>query len=531
MSSNSGVVINRSNSVSPFYQALKSRNSKSLPELYSAEVNTEASAQSVVEVESSSNAGYSRTVRIELPRYGLLNRLYLHTRFAETTGTTDTANYAQPVPFIGAMCVREARLMYNGSTLQKTDGFSMVADMWKNSSDKERKHLQELLGAFDCTSGVAATGGTLASAVGNKFSDEIARRSIKGSGVNDGITDFYCPLDFYFSAKHSPNRALDLSVLASPVTLEIDMESKENCWDNVDAAGTSPTAIVPALANISAVCYLTEFEMEVEKSYRALSYQAGGSPLTQIAFNQERVVVATNQTHDNVDTVVDIKLNQFTGNVFKLVVYAVLTDAFKTNKHRIRPGSIKEIQIKATGTNIVNQDNLQNKESILESYHSGGEFLPLAQDLGAIAAVTNTNDIPFSNVGNKTAGGTVTVTNTAGTTAQMKVFADAVVGVAKGTDWDYNISCNPQNFYEINFKKPYDMSKVSASGSVSMGALSVPSLRLVIAGAGSTGNGQFGAKPNVLAGKCDVHVVAYSTSLVSYNTNSSGSTNIRMIAN
>ena len=60
MSSNSAVVVNRSNSVSPFYQALKSRNSKSMPELYSAEVNTEASAQSVVEVESSSTAGYSR---------------------------------------------------------------------------------------------------------------------------------------------------------------------------------------------------------------------------------------------------------------------------------------------------------------------------------------------------------------------------------------------------------------------------------------------------------------------------------------
>ena len=521
MSSNSGVIVNRSNSVSPFYQALKSRNSKSMPELYSAEVNTEASAQSVVEVESSSSAGYSRTVRIELPRYGLLNRLYLHTRYSAAGGTVDTTNYAVHVPFLGAMAIREARLMYNGATLQKTDGFSIVSDLWKNSDDKERKHLQELLGAFD------AANGTVANATASKYGDIIPMRSLVGSGAHDGITDFYCPLDFYFSAKHSPNRALDLSVLASPVTLEIDFEAQSNCWSEVGTTSTLPT-----ISNVSAMCYLTELEMEVEKSYRALSYQAGGSPLTQIAFNQERVIVATNLTHTSNDTVVDIKLNQFTGNVFKLCVFAVLTDNFGSRKQRIKPGAIKEIQIKATGTNIVNQDNLSNKEAILESYHSGGEFLPLAQDLGTV--VTGSNKITFANGGNKTAGGDVAAIDniggsSSGFTASSLAMANAIAGMAKGTDWDYNIDCNPQNFYEITFKKPYDMSKVSASGSCAFGALSVPSLRVTVAG--STNNGQFGSKPNVLGGACDIHCIAYSTSLMSYNTNSSGSTNIRMIAN
>ena len=87
MSSNSGTVINRTNETSPFFNALKSRNSKSLPELYSQEINTEAAAQSRVEVEASSNPGYNRTMRIELPRYGILNRLYLHSTFAASSGT------------------------------------------------------------------------------------------------------------------------------------------------------------------------------------------------------------------------------------------------------------------------------------------------------------------------------------------------------------------------------------------------------------------------------------------------------------
>jgi len=513
MSSNSGVIINRSNETSPFFQALASRNSKSLPELYSAEVNTESAAQSVVEVESSSSAGYGRTLRIELPRYGLLNKLYLHTRFGPSTGTPAVAKFTQQIPFIGAMCIREARIMYNGAVLQKTDGFSIVADMWKNSSEVEKKHLQELLGAFDATSSpqlASVISGTVATDA-DKYSETIARRCINSAVTgnhNDGVQDFYCPLDYYFSAKHSPNRALDLSVLSSPCVLEIDMESQDNLFKATDAQITAN----PALLNVSAMCYLTELDLEVEKNYRALSYQAGGSPLTQLAFNSERVVVSTGITHGAPDQTIDVKLNQFTGNVYKLVVYAVLADNFPTNLHRIRPGSIKEIQLKATGTNIVNQDNLHEKEGILESYHCGGNYNPVGSDLQAEFSAT-----AFAAVASTT------------TRAQLGLVGNQIRTAIAGAEWSHNITCNPQNFYEINFKKPYDMSKVSNSGSISVGQLSVPSLRMKLAG--STSNGQFGAQPNVLGAAVDIHVIAYSTSLVSYNTNSSGSTSIRMIQN
>jgi len=516
MSSNSGVVINRSNDTSPFYQALKSRNSKSLPELYSAEVNSEPAAQSVVEVESSSNPGYGRTLRIELPRYGLLNRLYLHSRFSASSGTFSAANYAQQIPFIGAMCIKEARLMYNGQLLQKTDGFTIVEDLWKNSSEREKKHLQELIGAFDASST------TLSGTAANKYSEEIALRTKAGSGAHDGIQDFYCPLDFYFSAKYSPNRALDLSVLASPVILEVDMETKLNIFKAKTSSGVLD-ANLPSIANISAMCYLTELHPEVEKSYRALSYAAGGSPLTQLAFNSERVVVSTNLTHGTSDTVVDVKLNQFSGSVYKLVVYAVLTDNFPTNVHRIRPGALKEIQIKATGTNIVNQDNLHEKEALLESYHNGGDFKAVGESIDGVTAAAFT-DTTQAVTGVSGSTGTATITDDL-----QSLIATASVNAAKGSQWDYNITCNPQNFYEISFKKPYDMSKVSASGSCAFGQLSVPSLRVSVAG--SSGNGQFGKGANVLGAPVDIHVIAYSSSLMSYNTNSSGSTNVRMIAN
>jgi hypothetical protein len=523
MSSNSGVIVNRSNETSPFFQALASRNSKSLPELYSAEINTESAAQSLVEIESSSNPGYSRTVRIELPRYGLLNKLYLHATFSADAGTTTTACYTQQIPFLGAMCIKEARVVYNGATIQKTDGFSIVSEMWKNYSDKEKKHLQELLGAFDPPQGTQ----TAANIVASKTSDNTSRRA-------RGVQDFYCPLDLYFSSRHSPNRALDLSVLSSPVILEIDIESESNLF-HVQSALSDYKA--PTLTNVSAMCYLTELDSEVEKNYRALSYAAGGSPLTQIAFNTERIQVASGITMGGTGDgakVVDVKLNQFTGNIFKLLVFAVTSDNFATNDHRFRPLAIDEIQLKATGTNIVNQDNLMNKESILESYHCGGNYHPIGIEKGS--AAVGTNVIAITNHGDSV---NVLATDNvgglgSGFTAAAAAYINESVRSSAGTEWHHNITCNPNNIFEINFKKPYDMSKVSNSGSVALGQLSVPSLRVAVSNAGAASvNRQFGADSQVLAaaGTFDIHVVAYSTSLISYNTNSSGSTSLRMIQN
>jgi len=461
MSSNSGTIINRSNATAPFFNAIKSRNSKSLPELYSSEVNSEPMAQSRVEVESSSAAGFNRTMRISLPRYGLLNRLYLHTKFGAASYTESGTNAVQFQPFIGAMCFREVRLMYNGSVLAKLNPETIVADLWKNSSTREKKHVQELLGAFKvATSSFANAGG--------KTSGVNANRQVVNSS-SDGKTDYYCPLDFFFSSKHSPNRALDLSVLANEVILEVDVESQTNCFT---AEGT--VASLPPLENLSAVCYLTEFDVETEKQYRSLQYQAGGSPLTQLAFDTTHVVVATNHSLSG-DSAIDIKLNQFTGQVYKLVVYAVKNGLARD---RILPGAIKEIQLKATGSNIYNADEMDKKEDILESYHSGGDFVPINED-----------------------------------------------------DDNYAALCeqNPNHFYEINFKHPYDFSKVSASGSIAVGQLSVPSLRVVISG--STAAGGFGNLQHLISSAADIHVIAYHTTLISYNTNTSGSTHIRQIMN
>ena len=466
MASNSGTIQNRSNENAPFFQAIKSRNSKSLPELYSSEINTEPMAQSRVEVESSSASGYNRTLRISLPRYGILNRLYVYTSFGPSTFVASSTVAVQFVPFIGAFFAKEYRLMYNGSVLAKLNPETIVADLWKHENDLNKKKLQELLGAFNQTAGTFNTNA-------DKHNAANERRQIVGSAPHDGKSQYYCPLDFFFSAKHSPNRGLDLSVLANEVILEIDVDSSSNIWKQ----DTPASSTVPELTNVKAVCYLTELDLETEKQFRSLQYQAGGSPLTQLCYDTSHVIVSTNvSTAASTDKIIDVKLNQFTGQVSKLVVYATAPDDFQTNRHRILPLNIKEIQLKATGSNIVNMDQLTDKEDILEHYHSGGDYY----------AVTEQTNKYFS-----------------------------------------SITCNPNNFYEITFKHPYDMSKVSSSGSLAFGQLSVPSLRVVVSGVHN-----YGAQSDLAgSGGFDLHVIAYQTALISYNTNTSGSTHIRQIMN
>ena len=89
-----------------------------------------------------------------------------------------------------------------------------------------------------------------------------------------------------------------------------------------------------------------------------------------------------------------------------------------------------------------------------------------------------------------------------------------------------NTICNPGHIYELTLKKPMDFSKVSASGSMALGQLSVPSLRVVCETVAD-----YGSEANIVGANVDVHVVAYSTALYSYATNTSGSTNIRVITN
>ena len=138
-------------------------------------------------------------------------------------------------------------------------------------------------------------------------------------------------------------------------------------------------------------------------------------------------------------------------------------------------------------------DSLDKKQDILESYHNGGDFYSLF-DRPSVAS-----------------GGSIT-------------------HFVEGQQWEDAVSCNPNNFIDITFKHPYDFSKVSASGSCAFGQLSIPSLRVKVGGT-TAGASNFSGGNTGGAATVDLHVIAYTTTLISYNTNTSGSTNLRMIQN
>ena len=227
MSSNSATVINRTNQHSPFFNALASRNSKSIPELYSAENNSEPTAFSKVEVETSSSVGYSRTIRTILPRHGMLNKLYVRSVFGPGAHATisGATHQIQAVPFLGAAFCSEYRLMYSGSVLCRLHPETIISNLWKHGTQREKSKLVEMLGGFE----VIAAG----TPVANKFAaNAVANKSrwAVGTGQNTGICEFYVPLDFWFSSKWSNNRPLDLSILAGEVTLEMDIQAQSNCF-------------------------------------------------------------------------------------------------------------------------------------------------------------------------------------------------------------------------------------------------------------------------------------------------------------
>jgi len=479
--------------------------------LYASEVNTASQAKSRVRLVSSSNPGYSRTLRIPLGRYGMLNRLFLHTTWSAGGGTLSTTTVGtEPVPAIGAFCWSECRLVSQGATIAKIDPYTLVAELMTNSSDEDLKKHQELLGLFDCKGSAGVAGDA------DKDARNPALRVIAGTAPNDGITHYYCELPFWFSRRN--NLALDLGILANEVQLEIDIESQSNIWKEIGSAGDHT---FPALSEAEVLCYITELDDATEKEFRSLTYSPG-QPVTQLAYNNSHSLVGSAIDHasSSVNTKFALKLNQFSGLVQKLYVFGVTTDTFQTNSHRFRPIQLSNLKLTANGSEIYKLEELTNKEDIVEALVNQTRWR--GSSIGA-TCVTGTNKVTFGQSGD------VAYTNTAPTNAQATAFANAIIKEVEDQNYQgiQDFSFVPNHVYVISFKNPFDFSKVSCNGVASFDQLSLPTLE------GEITTKADGFHANVLAGsgstKVDIHVCAVNQSLVSYITNSAGSTTIRMI--
>jgi len=207
-----------------------------------------------------------------------------------------------------------------------------------------------------------------------------------------------------------------------------------------------------------------------------------------------------------------------------LYIFGVISDDYQTNGHRFRPIALDNLKISANGSEIYHLEKLNDKEDIVESLVNQTRYRG-----GANVGVVTHASGKFKTTG---IAGDVTVTEGGVTGAQLVTCANAygemiensLVGGIK------DFSFVPQNIYKVTFQNPFDFSKVSCNGVADFGQMSLPTLEGEICSGGVAGyfnNVYVGGGSN----KVDIHVCATNQALISYITNSSGSTTIRSIEN
>lgn len=456
----SASVMLRANENSSLYNSLKSRDSaiggRGNPFLYSSEQNFAPAVKTKVEVGTQNTAGYDRVVKIELPNYGMLNRLYLKTKYSARSGSAGATDGVALRRFAGVP-FDEARLVYQGTTIARVSYEYVVARLLTETDDRRLGLLNEMLQG-DHVVHLAASNNFTHSA--DKWSAAPEARTIAGSGAIDGTQCFYCPLEFWF--QESLSRNIDLGVLSSPLTLEIDMKSQSKNHGVITTAGTGCD-----IAEMKAICYMWEQHADEERAFRSVTYKPSGAPLTQIGFSTTHHVEG-NVSHSVAGT---IKLNDFSGQIQRLYVFAVLS-ASATSATIGQDWDFKSFEnltLRSTGTDVYKMEKLgSEKVRMLEWFNTNN---PHVAKMGASLATSDSR-------------------------------ADLI--------------------YCISFKEGWN-NRGSADGSLCGGTMSIPTLHYTFA---SSNEEQSGTAP---AGNCDIHIISENINLISYITNANGSTHLRSL--
>ena len=377
----SASVMLRANENSSLYNSLKSRDSaiggRGNPFLYSSEQNFAPAVKTKVEVGTQNTAGYDRVVKIELPNYGMLNRLYLKTKYSAGTHTA-SATVGVALRRFAGVPFDEARLVYQGTTIARISYEYIVARLLTETDDRRLGLLNELIQGNHCSHVSHANTNNFESTL-TKWSANPEERSGVGSGVNDGTQCFYCPLEFWF--QESLSRNIDLGVLSSPLTLELDMKSQSKNHSVIHTAGTGC-----GIAEMKAICYMWEQHADEERAFRSVTYKPSGAPLTQIGFS------TTHHVEGNVSHSVagSIKLNDFSGQIQRLYVFASLS-ASVTSATVGQDWDLKAFEsltLRSTGTDVYKMEKLgTEKERMVEWFNTNNPHV--AKMGSSLATVTN----------------------------------------------------------------------------------------------------------------------------------------------
>ena len=232
-------VIQRANNSSNLYANIKARGSNSGPAgcgyIYASEVNQCPCWRHKVKVTPQNSPGYDRTVRFELPNYGFLEHVFLETLFSANTGMTATGDGDSVDTALcwgaGAFIFSEVRLVFRGQEVARLTSDYIVMRHLQDLSEERLDNFLDMIGGFPV--GAPNTGGSGASNRKGRYK------------LAEGTQRFYCPLSFWFAETRS--RALDLSILHSPITIEVDVRP----YSKVKEAGTDAGAAKIALSEIN----------------------------------------------------------------------------------------------------------------------------------------------------------------------------------------------------------------------------------------------------------------------------------------
>ena len=475
-------VVQRANNSSNLYATIKSRGSNSGPAgcgyIYASEVNQCPCWRHKLKVTPQNSAGYDRTVRFELPNYGFLENVFLETLFSANSGMTSTGDGTSVDTALcwgaGAYAFSEVRLVFRGQEVARLSSDYIMARHLQDLSEERLDNFLDMVGGFPVGGpNTAATGAT----------DRTGRYKRA-----EGKQRFYCPLSFWFAETRS--RALDLSILHSPITIEVDVRPFSGIADANADAGAADIA----LEEINLQCFVAELPAPELKMFRDVSYKPGGEPLSQLGYD---ILTSTHTVDISTVKKHHIKLNDFSGLVQRLYVYAVATADRGANHYLRSNDAITTIKLQSVDTDIYERENMDYMQIVGQDRSTQGTAVAISAQAATTISHQSGERLmdhymrPSKNL------------------EKNFVCFDAQSDAGK-----VGAQVAPSTIHTINFKSDWDQ-RTSATGAVSFGTLHNPTLELTFEAA-ETGN-------------MDIIIIAELNNLVLYNTNSAGATSIRRI--
>ncbi len=477
-------LIHRANENSSLYNTIKARNSKQNVYDYAtggeSNICPVARSKIIVNPTTSMNADGNTTIKFQLPNFGLLEDLYLQTKFNQ--GDTNDATGAKGchlVDMAGAFSFTRVRITYQGNTLWECTPEWIVCSQYTRANKEKALLLDNMLGS-------AVTG-----AENDTEANLEGRKSMASIFGGQTLT---CPLKAFFS--ESLGRAWDLYSLSSNAFVEVDYRAI------LQVHGTAETPADKITYNdAQLVAYVAELNGNELASYQARNY-APNSVSSQLGFTTtlfSESIASANlvQTTDSSTLGNKIKIQSISGLVRRLYVFATDdTDrAHATAKAYMKTVDLSLVRLSANNQTIYEIENCHcGVDNVANSFTAGAGY---GTDY---ALECFRNNLPMG-------------CNTAVASDTYKLYDPAIDRSFGGTSGG---EFKPSHVKVINFAyNPDDYS--SADGSLSFSQLGNPEIEVKF-GAGANGSNDH-----------TVHVVAEVLVINTYNTSSTGAINFKMI--